>query len=104
MYGVDRRYSVLTAFVTGCHEASGRRLLQGFEEWLLQEHRPGTRSSLGWQGLLIDLVDPALDAPTGEATGLEHAEDDSAPLTKFMFDELDRFLESRIAAANGDRP
>lgn len=102
MFGVDRRYAVLTAFVMGCDEAGGRHLLHGFQEWLLARHRPGTRSSLGWDALLADLVGPSSANENGRHTSYRDlGEDESEPLAKFMFDELDRFLESRMAATNG---
>lgn len=36
MYLPESRYTVLVAFVTGCDQATGRRLLEGFNEWVAQ--------------------------------------------------------------------
>jgi hypothetical protein len=83
----------MVAFIEGLNTATGRELLDGFDDWLLRHHMPGKQSSLVWWGLLAYIYDRMTD--DGRRTERGHRDlssSESEGLVKFMFDSLDEFL------------
>ena len=94
MYGLDGRYAVLVGFLHGCDVMTGRQLLDGFDDWLVDRHLPaGSRSSLGWEALINKI-----ERPRSKGYRRLRPQDD-ARLVSFLAEELDRFLKE----GDGDR-
>ncbi len=88
MYVLSDKYLVLVAFVVGCDMATGRRLLDGFQDWVAAR-TPAIRgrSSLVWGTLIASRHYPEL-LNGGSIADLPAAARD-------LFGMLDLFLSER---------
>ena len=95
MYGLDRRYAVMTAYLVGCDVGTKGALLDGFSAWLIRRHRSDIpERNVTWEGLIVRLRRPDL---IDSYRTLD--EEQSAPLVSFLRDQVDLFLEERVVAS-----
>jgi hypothetical protein len=52
MFGLDRRYMTLVAFIIGYDEATGRDLLGGFRDWVAQRLLDIPKTPIFWASLI----------------------------------------------------
>ena len=80
MFGIDREYKQICAFLLGFDYTGNEPFLHGFREWLLNEH--SVWSEFAWPNLvkhIYALSDPELR--------------NELDLIAFLFDRIDRFLD-----------
>ena len=95
MFGLDGRYSVMTAFLIGCDLGTKGALLDGFGDWLIQRHQAHLpEQNVSWEGLIVRLRRPNLSASYRSLD-----EDQSVPLVSFLRDQVEQFFDEQASTA-----